>query len=84
MVLLNTSRQEVLAAVDFLLGPERLQARLVQRPISTLQVRFKLGYVKACYLAEDLETIGFWRITCDRFGQRAEELTEGFQRDAWK
>jgi hypothetical protein len=65
----------VLAAADFLPGSERPQTPLIQRPVTMLQLRFKVGYVNACELAEDLEAVGFGRITCYSFGQRGRTLS---------
>ena len=65
---------EIGAAMEFVRGLQLARGGLLACPVARLQVRFRLGYRRACALAEALEAHGFWEIVVTPSGLRGARL----------
>lgn len=65
---------EIAGAIDFVRGLNAARGGLLACPVSRLQVRFRLGYRRACELARRLEELNVWEIVVTPSGMRGARL----------
>jgi hypothetical protein len=70
----NFTMNEIAGAVDFVRGLDAARGGLLACPVSRLQVRFRLGYRRACELAGRLEEMEVWEIVVTPSGMRGARL----------
>lgn len=68
------SGQEVAQAAGFIQAVQRAEGGLITGPVSMLQVRYGMGYGRACALAEQLEELGFWAVFIGDQGIRCAQV----------
>ncbi|MGZ8287778.1 MAG: hypothetical protein ACXW2U_02475 [Telluria sp.] len=73
----DLSAQEIAQAEAFIAEARHAGGSLIDGPVSMLQVRFSLGYGRACALAERLEQLGVWRVFLDENDQRRAVVLRG-------
>lgn len=65
---------EIAGAIDFVRELDAARGGLLACPVSRLQVRFRLGYRRACALAGRLEELDVWEIVVTPSGLRGARL----------
>lgn len=65
---------EIAGAIDFVRGLNAARSGLLACPVSRLQVRFRLGYRRACELAGRLEELDVWEIIVTPSGMRGARI----------
>lgn len=68
------SEREIDCAVGFVRRLKLAHGAVVACPVSRLQVQFRLGYGRACGLAEELVTRDVWEIVTLPSGMRGARL----------
>ncbi len=71
------SSLELAQAIAFIQAVQRAEGGLIIGPVSMLQVRYGMGYGRACALAEQLEDLGYWAVFIGDNGVRCAQVLRG-------